>query len=462
MSQSSHNISETSGINKIEESNGSSTTTNKSDHVGTTSTLVSDLVVQDPKTQANSEPVNHKDVVVETNTDESVFASNPNSNASPPSTTTTNATTTTPTPTPTTTTTTTTTTTNAPTPEISKMNNLTPSNATNVPTSHVGLTPTTIPSNYSSLMNSTTMVTATGTMYPSKGKKEPSTDPWTYAKISLSDVRLKHRGIVEKNKATDAKDYSVSSIKGVDVSALKYNDLRKICVRLRCPNYKNQNKEGMLQLITIAKMKEDGLLPQDYAYSSTQAVPLPMPSSSTSLTSALRVMNAAGTGQLPLGVLQELASNTNANVSAAMAMKRKHDIFNPSLMPPTGKRSRVNDSANVTTSNSPMSLMPMMNGTGFIGGAQNMGTGLPEDPSNLNTNMNISKPGDDVLLSIMTYKVEEAKLSMVNFDRFCKVSDRVKSLRTSLKDETDETNKKEIEEELVKMKAKKEELSCTF
>jgi len=228
-----------------------------------------------------------------------------------------------------------------------------------------------------------------------KDSSSPANDPWTYAQLNLEDVVLKPRSA---DQPSDSRDFVVGNIKGVDVSSLKYNDLRKICVRLRLPNYKNQNKDGMLQLITIAKMKEQGILPDDFV-----GEYLPM---GTGVDSRMHGMRPVGPGMTPpSGMLHDFANN------AAMSMN--------------GKRKRQDH-----LSMNP-SAMKKMDSTS-------------------------SKLEDAALLSAA--KLDAAKLRSVNYDLFAKVSDRIRALRKELASETIENSKKELEEEIAKLQSKKAEL----
>lgn len=234
---------------------------------------------------------------------------------------------------------------------------------------------------------------------PIKTKRDTSVavnDPWTYAQINLSDVVLKPRSA---DQPSDSRDFVVGSIKGVDVSNLKYNDLRKICVRLRLPNYKNQNKDGMLQLITIAKMKQEGVLPEDFE---GEYIPMGGPGIDPRMH-GMRTVGSSMTAQS--GMLHEFANN------AAMTL--------------TGKRKRQDQAA----------ISP---------GAMKKIDGS-------------SKLQDAALHSAA--KLDGAKLCIVNFELFTKVSDRIRVLRKALLTETNEDNKKEIEEEMIKLKTKKTELN---
>lgn len=293
-------------------------------------------------------------------------------------------------------------------------------------------------------------------------KDDKLVDPWTYAQLSMNDVILKPRST---DQPSESRDFVVGSIKGVDVSALKYNDLRKICVRLRCPNYKNQNKEGMLQLITIAKMKQDGLLPMDYdsdVLPSHPSANTPNASrtnstvSSTPTATASATPTAASSGvvlssphtPLPVALLHDMATNTG--VAAAGNA--------PGNLDTNGKRKSQGSSRESSSSmkklrqgSEPLHTNPYH--------AMNMNMGLmsPATIAPVISQQQLQQQEEETHQT--KQKIKQAELNLINFERFSKISDRIRKLRAHLSDETNEESIKELEEEIEQLKKKKAELS---
>lgn len=263
--------------------------------------------------------------------------------------------------------------------------------------------------------------------------------------IRLEDV--KGRVVTKPDPRGPKITYVIDEIRGVQVANIKYNDLRKICVRLRIPGYKHQNKDGMIELIARCKLAlETGrpIIPDKPLRGVPPSVLYgPVAHHHHAMMSQTGVHNNANNNKRIRTDEDDNSRNKRSNdVVGSAAISGYHPPH--SSMRPWHDLMIPHNNSNNNSNHQPPPL--------------NINGGYPQHRAHGQIG---NTAGNDELppATAVAIELSRAKLSVVHFEKFCDVSDRIRTLRREKEEEKLEENKIEIVAELERLLEMKAELS---